>query len=438
MTRPAVAVFGSQDRISKACLECLEREGLHAVLGEMGTWEHTPADLLVAVVLIATSDQGLLAAAEFRRLAERAPLFVLVEGGSEDLAVAALRVGASDYFRMPREEALFRSRLRCVRAALETQERPSEPQNSVASCLIGDSAAMHGLRTRLSRISTTSMNVLITGETGTGKELAAATVHRLSARRNQSFTCINCAAIPDSLFESELFGHERGSFTGAISSRQGLLEGTEGGSVFLDEIGDLALAAQAKLLRVIENKEVRRIGGRTTTHVDLRFLAATHRELEPMVAQGKFRDDLYYRLNVIRIHLPPLRNRRDDIPALLVHYMRELNAREGRSISELSDEVWECLMAYDWPGNIRELKNLIEAAYANSEGTRILLDDLPDSFRMRLPHMRTTELPEREQLLSTLLVTKWNKSKAAEKLHWSRMTLYRKLAKYRIDKEHRL
>jgi len=443
MKRPTVAVFLRQNNRVKNWnwRECLEKEGYQTIVEskseEWCQWEGTLHDLIVAVVTTDEAHETLGAASRLKRFSKQANLIVLTESGSEELAIAALRMGASDYFRMPQEQDLLRYRLRCIQTAFAGRCARSEDAEGAATVLIGQSAPMIGLKERLCRISSSSMNVLITGETGTGKELAAATIHRLSPRRDRPFVCINCAAIPESLFESEIFGHERGSFTGAVNSRAGLLEGSQGGSVFLDEVGDLAPASQAKLLRVIENKEIRRVGGASTTVVDIRFLAATHRALEEMVARGTFRDDLYYRLNVMRIHLPPLRNRREDIPALLLHYMRELNEREGRGIPEVADEVWDCLMAYDWPGNIRELKNLIEVAYANNEGTRIKIEDLPDSLQQRLPKAASMVFSEREQLLSALLITKWNKSKAAEKMHWSRMTLYRKLAKYQIDREFR-
>jgi len=444
VTQPSVVVLGSQEVGGNVCLSCLEAEGFRLIRPEGEKEARDPtetgnADVIVAVVPNVHPEQLLSATARLKRSGSQIPLIILVEGGSEDLAIAALRLGADDYFHVPQEEALFRQALRKIRessAPNGVRPQTAMPQDALASPFIGDSPPMLDLRVRLSRIATTNMNVLITGETGTGKELAAIAIHRLSPRRNQLFTCINCAAIPDTLFESELFGYERGAFTGAIAARRGLLEGTHGGTVFLDEIGDLQPAGQAKLLRVIENKEIRRIGAKSTIIVDLRFVAATHQDLGSMIAQKTFREDLYFRLNVIRVQIPPLRSRRSDIPALLLHYIDELNSKEGRGVAEISDEVWECLMAYPWPGNIRELKNLVDAAYANSEGPRIRIEDLPEEFKNRAKECGAGGLAERELLLATLLCTKWNKSKAAEKLHWSRMTLYRKMVKYRIPKDH--
>jgi DNA-binding NtrC family response regulator len=440
--QPSVIILGSPEAGGNLCLRCLESEGFRFIYVDseevsLDRAEWGLANLIVAVIPITKTEQPLAAAAKLRRSIPRIPLVIVVERGSEDLAIAALRLGVSDYFHMPQDEAQFRIALREIRDSAIGKDTPASINRShdpFGSPFIGESAPILDLKARLSRIAATQINVLITGETGTGKELAATTIHRLSPRRNQPFTCINCAAIPDHLLESELFGYERGAFTGATTAKRGLLEETDGGTVFLDEIGDLQPGAQAKLLRAIENKEVRRLGAKTVTTVNLRFVGATHQDLESMIATKAFRADLYFRLNVIRVQIPPLRNRPADIPVLLQHYIRELNEREGRGIAGLSDEVWDCLMAYPWPGNIRELKNLIEAAYASSDGPRIQIEDLPEVFRTQARKSFGGEIRERDQLLSALLCTKWNKSKTAETLHWSRMTVYRKMAKYRIMK----
>jgi two-component system response regulator HydG/two-component system response regulator AtoC len=323
----------------------------------------------------------------------------------------------------------------CGAAAWRTSEkrRPPAPEPATHEVpMVGESALMRNLRENIARIAACDSNVLITGETGTGKELAAALVHANSRRRAKPFVCVNCAALPDSLVESELFGYERGAFTGAVSARDGQLKLAEGGSVFLDEIGDISQYAQAKLLRVIDNKQMQPLGGGRSMQLNVRFIAATNRPLRQMVGEGRFREDLYFRLDVARIHVPPLRERREDIPLLLLHYVREMNARFERDAQGFTEEAAECLTRYDWPGNIRELRNLLEGIYVNLPDRKVSLLDLPERIRRPFEDAAHGSYEERERLLSTLLETKWNKSKAAEKLHWSRMTLYRKLAKYHL------
>jgi two-component system response regulator HydG/two-component system response regulator AtoC len=300
--------------------------------------------------------------------------------------------------------------------------------------MIGESPAIRSIKASIGKVAPTDSNVLITGETGTGKELVAELIHRNSPRRQKPFVCINCAAIPDTLFESELFGHERGAFTGAHALREGALKQADGGTAFFDEIGDMSAYAQAKVLRAIERKEVQRLGGRACLPLSVRVIAATNQNLERAVAEGKFRKDLYFRLNVARIHLPPLRERREDIPPLVDHYVREFNRRFGRDCEGFTREAFQSMLRYEWPGNIRELKNILEAVIINLAAHRIAYLDLPERLREHLRDAEGLAPSERDRLLSALLSTNWNKSKAAQQLHWSRMTLYRKMAKYEIAK----
>ncbi len=303
-----------------------------------------------------------------------------------------------------------------------------------ATPMICSSAPMQQTKLYMQRAASSDCTVLITGETGTGKEVAAEFIHKNSPRFKKPFICINCAAIPDSLLESELFGHTRGAFTGAEDTQDGLLAAADGGTIFLDEIGDMTLFAQAKILRVIESREVCRLGGSRRERLDLRFVAASNQDLESMISRGSFRKDLFFRLNVARIHLPPLRDRKDDIPLLLDHYCRDLCQRSGRSALEFSQECLHCLLCYDWPGNIRELRNLVERLFLDELPQQIGPENLPDYIRNRITSAVGFSQSERDLLLSALFSAKWNKSKAAENLHWSRMTLYRKIAKYHIDK----
>jgi transcriptional regulator with PAS, ATPase and Fis domain len=314
-------------------------------------------------------------------------------------------------------------------------EAVPSPPSTFGDCdrLVGETPAIRELKSYLLKVASSDSNVLITGETGTGKEIAAELIHANSARRQGPCVRINCPAIPDTLIESELFGYERGAYTGADSLKDGMMRVANGGTVFFDEIGDLSLSAQSKILRAVETKEVRRLGSRSSTPVDVRVLAATNRDLDRLADDGRFRQDLYFRLNVARIHLPPLRERREDVPLLLRHYVREFNGLQHKEVEGFREEVEDRLLAHDWPGNVRELKNLIEACFLSVSSGGISLEDLPEHFRQRLDRPDRRSDDERERLLSTLASTRWNKSDAAVKLHWSRMTLYRKMAKYRIS-----
>ncbi len=300
--------------------------------------------------------------------------------------------------------------------------------------MIGSSQPLQEIKLSLQRFAASNCTVLISGETGTGKELAAEYVHRNSARRDRPFICINCAAIPDSLFENELFGHSRGAFTGADATCDGLLAAANGGTVFLDEIGDMSLTAQAKILHVLERKEVCRIGSTRATKLDLRFVAATNQDLEAMTAQGTFRKDLFFRLSVAQIHLPALRERKEDLPLLLKHYCQEFNPTPGLRSIEFSDECMRVLLKYDWPGNIRELKNLAESLCIAAIPSPIEPQHLPARFRAIAHELKSAAAdPERESLISALSWSGGNKAAAARRLNCSRMTLYRKLSKHRLQ-----
>jgi DNA-binding NtrC family response regulator len=298
--------------------------------------------------------------------------------------------------------------------------------------MIGSSAVMCGLKHDMAKLAKSSSTVLITGETGTGKELAAEFIHQNSHRNKKAFVCINCAAIPESLLESELFGHTKGAFTGADQFRDGLFVSANGGTIFLDEIGDMSLCAQAKILRVIEKREVCRVGSNRGVQLDIRFVAATNQDLETMSDRGAFRKDLFYRLNVARIHLPPLRERREDIPSLIRHYSSDFRKKSGGAQPEFSEESLRCLQAYGWPGNIRELKNLVESLFLKDLPSRVEVENLPRHLRGLIESKIDLPAQERAELLAALFSAKWNKSEAAKSLRWSRMTLYRKIAKYHI------
>jgi DNA-binding NtrC family response regulator len=301
--------------------------------------------------------------------------------------------------------------------------------SDVPDQFIGQSAAIREIRASLEKVAATESNVLITGETGTGKELAARLIHSAGRRRQRPFVSVNCAAIPDTLIESELFGYERGAFTGAAVSRPGLLQQAHGGTVFLDEIGDTSSVSQAKLLRAIESREIVPLGSRTRVALDVRIIAATNQELESAVRQGRFRKDLFFRLNVVRIHLPPLREHSVDVPSLVVHYSQYFASRSAGQPHEYSDEALSCLQRHSWPGNVRELKNFVESVFAFAARSRIEVTDLPRDLVNDLPATDRDLDGERKRVLGALLEARWNKSRAARKLRCSRMTLYRRMAR---------
>jgi DNA-binding NtrC family response regulator len=370
-----------------------------------------------------------------REASGRLPIVLLAHGSCEALAVTALRAGVDDYVPVPCGPAdVLEAVSRVASRAGPRKRRETHPADIAewASPLIGQSVPICAIGSYIRKLGQTDCNVLITGETGTGKELVAELIHAQSARRSRPFLSVNCAAVPDTLLESELFGYERGAFTDAHASTEGKLESANGGTVFLDEIGDMTVAGQAKMLRVTGSKELYRLGGKRRIEVDVRVLAATNQDLDALMADGRFRRDLYFRLNVARVELPPLRERLDDLPLLVSHYVRDCNRRFGRSVEGLTDDALDMLRHYEWPGNVRELKNVVEAIFVNQPSAWIGPYDLPSALRQHLA--KAAELPaqERDRLLAALIATHWNKSRAAEQLRWSRMTLYRKMAKYGV------
>jgi transcriptional regulator with PAS, ATPase and Fis domain len=295
------------------------------------------------------------------------------------------------------------------------------------------------------QVAPSSASVLITGETGSGKEVLAQTIHKLSPRADRPFVAINCSAIPETLMESEIFGHERGAFTGAAERRIGCFELADGGTLLLDEIGEMPAPTQAKLLRVLEDHKVRRLGSKVETPVDVRVLAATNKEPEQAVANGQLRQDLYFRLNVFHLHLPTLRERKDDLPLLVEHILRDLNVKHGRQVRGVSPDVLELFAGYSWPGNVRELRNVLERAAIVSNRELISRAHLPTDFgrapatsatdlaALRFPLGTTVEAAERELILQTLAATN-NKTRAAEFLGISLKTLHNKLKEYEAAK----
>ncbi|PXF56217.1 MAG: hypothetical protein C4B58_14295 [Deltaproteobacteria bacterium] len=386
-------------------------------------------DLVIICSSGDSSINGLKTVAQIRRQDRGVPLFLITGNSSEARVIAALRAGVTDYFKWP---ISYKELIASINRKLSDHKR-SLQETDIYEPMIGDGAAMREIKAYLMNVATTDCTVLITGETGTGKELAAELIHRKSLRHQEPFVCINCAALPESLVESEMFGYERGAFTGAVALKRGKFELAEGGTVFLDEIGDMSPYAQMKIMRTTEKKEVCRLGGKGAIPINVRIVGATNRDPEQLMEKGNFRKDFYYRLNVARVHLPPLRDRKEDIPSLLKHYIRKFNQGFGREVEGLTEEALASLLHYDWPGNVRELKNILETTFISLRSWKIALMDLPKTFQRRLKETEGLSEKERDRLLSVLFATKWNKSKAAQKLHWSRMTLYRKMAKYQIS-----
>jgi two-component system response regulator HydG/two-component system response regulator AtoC len=366
-------------------------------------------------------DEGMRLARAIRSFSEAAHLIILAVNGSEDLAVEALRLRAEDYIKLPFE---FAEVERAVMRCLGRFRRQPGALDGIA----GESGAIQGIREYIGKIARTDSNVLITGETGTGKEKVAEAIHRKSRRTSGPFICVNCAAIPDALLESELFGYERGAFTGATGPREGKLKQAHHGTVFFDEIGDMSLGAQTKILRAIESREIYPLGSTRAVALDVRVIAATNRDLCAMMREDRFRSDLYFRLNVGRVHLPPLRDRISDLPLIVESFLPNFNRVFGCRVQSVKGGVLRDLMGYSWPGNIRELRNVIEIMFVHLPDGATTLASLPEQIASAL--LDTVTPSERERVIAALTATEWNISKAARKLHWSRMTLYRKLAKY--------
>jgi len=373
---------------------------------------------------------------------------LLTAQGSIDLAVDAMKIGAYDFIQKPVDPARLKqilqnaARHRGTSLELEVTKRKLR-DTGVFGSLVGSSKGMQEIFRLIEMVAPSTASVLITGESGTGKELVARTIHEMSPRKGKPFVAINCSAIPETLIESEIFGHEKGAFTGALERRAGCFELAEEGTLLLDEIGEMPIATQAKLLRVLEDHKLRRLGSKIETPVDVRVLAATNKVPEDAVSKGELRNDLYYRLNVFNIHLPPLREHKEDIPQLVDALLADMSAKHSREVGGVHESVVQMFTNYSWPGNVRELRNTLERAVIVCEGSLIESRHLPPNFGtaglrlatsdadgVRLEVGTTVGEAEKMLILKTLAATNNNKTRAAEILGISLKTLHNKLKEY--------
>ena len=372
------------------------------------------------------------------------PVIVLTGHGTVETAVEAMRMGAYDFLTKPldldRLSLLVKRALQNRELVLQHRELMEQLQSDkVFEHIIGKSPAMEHLFEMIKKVAPTRASVLITGESGVGKELIASAIHNLSPRKDRNYIKVHCAALAESLLESELFGHEKGAYTGATSLKRGRFELADGGSIFLDEIGEINQNLQIKILRVLQEKQFERVGGEKSITVDTRLITATNRDLEKEVADGTFRSDLYYRLNVVHLHVPPLRERKEDLPLMIDAFLKEFTEENAKVITSIEPKARAALYAYDWPGNIRQLRNCLESAVVMSSDNIIRLDDLPEPIReaeqtAAIRIQIGTPLAEAEQhiILETLAAYKGNKSKTADILGIGRKTLHRKLDEYAV------
>ncbi|MCU0624783.1 MAG: sigma-54 dependent transcriptional regulator [Gemmatimonadaceae bacterium] len=433
MSRRTILVVDDEPGIRAALGQLLEYEGydVRAVADAaqgLAAYAERRADLVFLDVKLPGMDG--LAALEQLRAKDPTAIVVMISGHLDTDRVLLLLRNALAQVALTEENALLR----------QQAAAPGE--------IVGESFAIRALREQIARVAATPARVLITGENGTGKELVARAIHRGSQRASGPFVEVNCAAIPSELIESELFGHVKGSFTGAVADRAGKFEQADGGTLFLDEIGDMAPAAQAKVLRALQEHEITRIGGAQPITVDVRVLAATNKRLEDEIAEGRFREDLYYRLNVVPLHVPPLRERRDDVPRLARHFAADLARRDGMSPRAFSDEALQALSRLDWPGNVRELRNTIERLLIFASGPTVSGADVDRLTGRRaaegaglggVAEARTFEefkdAAERAFLLQKLREHDWNVAETARVIEMPRSNLYKKIEKYGLVRD---
>ena len=444
-----VMVVDDERNIRAGLGKALELDGHNVLLAENGrdAWkaiEEEEIDLVIAdLKMPELSGEELL-----RQVVQSyptLPVIILTGHGTIENAVEAMRNGAYDFLTKPvnldRLSLLVKRALSTRELALQHRALQEElEQKRQFSSVIGKSAEMKRIFDVVRQVSPTRASVLITGESGVGKELIADAIHNLSTRKEKPFIKVHCAALAESLLESELFGHEKGAFTGAIARKRGRFELAHTGSIFLDEIGEIEPSVQIKILRVLQEKTFERVGGEESLEVDVRIISATNRDLKTEIERGTFREDLYYRLNVVNIHIPPLRERKEDIPLLVAAFIREFAQENGKPVEGIDTKARAMLYNHAWPGNVRELRNCIESAVVMCKGSVITPDDLPPSIAadsesnyVRVQLGVTMADAERELIRANLAANNGNKSRTAEILGIGRKTLHRKIAEYRLE-----
>ncbi|MFN7973038.1 MAG: sigma-54 dependent transcriptional regulator [Acidobacteriota bacterium] len=456
--RSRILVIDDEEVVRQSCARILGEEGHVVEDAQNGTEGLEKTGLsrydLVLLDLKMPGLSGMEVLGELRRSHPDTGVIIVTGFGTIETAVAAIKLGAFDYLCKPftpEELTAVVNRLLDERKASASLAAPAVPLRIIEG-MVGGSAAMEEVHRRISKVAPTGTSVLIKGESGVGKELVARAVHAGSSRGAKPFVAVDCSGIPETLFESELFGHVAGAFTGATASKKGLLEAASDGSLFLDEVSNVPLMLQSKLLRVLQEREYRPVGDVRAVRTGFRLIAATNRDLAAMVAAGTFREDLYYRLNVLSIHVPPLRERRDDIPALSYHFLARANRVQGAAVARISAEAMSMLAAHDWPGNVRELANAIEGAVVMADGDTLLPEHLPADMRRRLHHSesgvptkqeelkelkkalrsRSVEEVERSFLLEALQRSNWNVTHAAAEVGMQRTQFHSLMRKHGI------
>ncbi len=441
-----VLVVDDEAGIRESLRDILEDEGYEVLTASnaeeaIAVFNQSLPDLIYLDIWLPDRD-GLEVLEEIKARNSSVPVVMISGHGTIEVAVKATKLGAYDFLEKPLslERVLLTAQRAIERGRLESEYRELKSRLSDRYQFIGQSEVVRRLKAEVERVAKTNSRVLITGESGTGKELIARLIHESSPRSRQSFVEVNCAAIPQELIESELFGHEKGSFTGAHERKKGKFELADRGTLFLDEIGDMSLLTQAKVLRVIETQEFQRVGGSKNIKTDVRIIAATNKDLEKEVKEGNFREDLYYRLNVIPIHIPPLRERKEDIPVLVEYFLKTISAEYGRPPKTIKEDALEVMMQYDWPGNVRELKNAVErlvimcpSDVISSRDIALFRKDASDDYFSYKTLREAREAFERDFILKKLKENNWNISKTAEMLNIERSNLYRKIKSYGIQ-----
>lgn len=452
--KKAILIVDDEAAMRKNLAELLDEEGFAIFEAEDGevAVEMVRAHVLNLILLDINlpKTDGLAALVEIKRIAPNVPVLVFTAYGTSERAIQAMKTGAFDYLEKPFDLDEF---LLTIRRALNYSDLLSEvqalrsklpepPPYFSSSELMGSTLKMQDIFKTIGRVAGTDATVLIEGESGTGKELVADAIQRHSLRKDKPFIKVNCGGLPETLLESEMFGHEKGSFTGAVSRREGRFELANGGTIFLDEINNMPPPLQMKLLRVLQHKTFERVGGPETLTVDVRIIAATNKNIEADVKEGRFREDLYYRLNVVHIVMPPLREHLEDVPILVDHFLNRYAS--GRRVF-LSREAQQKVQTHTWPGNVRELENVIQRALVMAQGNVITVDDLPidspsreqitgqqQAAKDRTPLKKMVGSFEKSLILQVLMRSGWNRTKAAELLQINRRLLFTKIKQYKI------